>query len=159
MNTFKRKSLFARVVLAAVVAISVAVAPITPLAPAAQAATPNYSAVNPSVQVLTFHVSGQYTATTAAVIRFAMPFKARLVGVGASARASGGTTPTLTVDVKQGGTTMLSAPFAVTAAAYSEGTITSSALADEVAVTVDLTIGGTTPTWNDITIVMTVLRT
>jgi hypothetical protein len=66
-----------------------------------------------------------------------MPFKAKLVGVGASARASGGTSPTLTVDVKAGGTTLLSAPISVTAATYTEGTITTSAIADEAAITVD----------------------
>lgn len=123
----------------------------------AMAATTNYN-LNADVEVFAFHVSGQYTATTAGVVRFALPFPAKLVGVSASARASGGTSPTLTVDAKEAGTTVLSAPFAVTAGAVSEGTITDTALADEAVITADLTIGGTSPTWNDITILFTVVR-
>jgi hypothetical protein len=38
------------------------------------------------VVVIPFHISGQYTATTAAVVKFNIPFKAKLIGVGASAR-------------------------------------------------------------------------
>jgi hypothetical protein len=117
MNSFKRKIYGAA--FAAIVAVGLAITAFAPQP--AQAATPNLAPTNPTLQVLTFHVSGQYTATTAGVVRFNMPFKAKLLGLGASARASGGTTPTLTVDAKVGGTTMLSAPFAVTAGAYSEG--------------------------------------
>jgi hypothetical protein len=151
LNT-RFKGLFA-VALLAITALMVAIPVPT------HAATTNYSTSVPGVVVMPFHISGQYTATTAGVIRFAIPFKARLVGVGASARASGGTTPTLTVDVLVGGTTLLSAPITVTAGAYAEGTISTAAIADEGAVTVDLTIGGTSPTWNDITVVLTLLRT
>ena len=124
---------------------------------AAMAATPNYN-LNSQELVIPFHISGQYTATTTGVVKFALPFPAKLVGVSTTARASGGTTPTLTVDVKEGGTTVLSAPISVTAGTVSEGTVTDSALADEASMTVDLTIGGTSPTWNDITVLLTVVR-
>ena len=140
---------------AAIAAVALAIA--VPAVPQAQAATPNYGVQFP-VLTVPFHISGQYTATTASVVRFTLPFKARLIGVSASARASGGTTPTLTVDVLAGGVTVLSAPVSVTAGAVSEGTITTAALADEAAITVTLTIGGTTPTWNDITVLLTVVR-
>lgn len=123
----------------------------------AHAATPNYN-LNADVEVIAFHISGQYTTTTAGVVKFALPFPAKLVGVSTTARASGGTSPTLTVDVKAGGTTVLSAPISVTAGTVAEGTITTSTLADEAAITADLTIGGTTPTWNDITLLLTVVR-
>lgn len=146
------KKLF-NLMLAAVFAIGAAFAP----AGVALAATPNYAA-SYDVAVIPFHISGQYTATTTAVVRFALPFPAKLVGVGASARASGGTTPTLTVDLKAGGTTVLSAPISVTAGSFTEGTVATSALADEAAITVDLTIGGTSPTWNDIVVFVTVVR-
>jgi hypothetical protein len=122
-----------------------------------QAATPNYN-LNSQVEVIPFHISGQYTTSTTAVAKFALPFPAKLIGVSTTARASGGTTPTLTVDVKSGGTTVLSAPISVTAGAVSEGTITTTTLADEATITVDLTIGGTSPTWNDITLLLTVVR-
>lgn len=140
---------------AAVAAIALAIA--VPTVPQAQAATPNYGVQFP-VQVIPFHISGQYTATTANVVRFTLPFKARLIGVSATARASGGTSPTLTVDVLAGGVTVLSAPVSITAGTVSEGTITTAALADEAAITVTLTIGGTGPTWNDITVLLTVVR-
>src|SRR5690242_17422154 len=88
----------------------------------ADAATPNVTPGAGQVVVIPLHVSGQYTTTTAGVARFTLPFPAAVLGVSASARASGGTTPTLTVDVKEGGVTILSAPISVTAGAVAEGT-------------------------------------
>ena len=128
------------------------------LSPVAFAAVPNVTPGAGQVSVLAFHISGQYTATTANVAKFNLPFPATLLGVSATARASGGTTPTLTVDLKEAGVTVLSAPIAITALTVSEGTITDSVLADEASMTVDLTIGGSSPTWNDITILVTVFR-
>ena len=127
-------------------------------APSAIAATPNYAISQPGVLVIPFHISGQYTATTANVVKFAMPFKCRIVGVGATARASGGTTPTLTVDLKDDTVSALSSAIAITAGTYSEGTIANAVVADESVMTVDFTITGTSPTWNDITVFITVLR-
>jgi hypothetical protein len=127
-------------------------------APAAIAATTNFAISQPGVVVIPLHISGQYTATTANVVKFAMPFKCRLVGVGATARASGGTSPTLTVDLKDDTVSALSAAISITAGTYSEGTIANAVVADESVMTVDLTIGGTSPTWNDITIFITAVR-
>lgn len=126
-------------------------------APAAVADTQNYG-LGVQQQIIPFHISGQYTATTAGVVRFKLPYAAKLVGVSATARASGGTTPTLAVDVKEAGTTVLSAPIAITAGTVSEGTVSDSLLADESTITADLTIGGTSPTWNDIVLLLTVVR-
>ena len=126
--------------------------------PQAQAATPNISVAGGQVMVFPFHISGQYTATTASVVKFNMPEPCQLIGVGAAARASGGTTPTLTVDVLDAGVSVLSAPISITAGTYSEGTITDATIADEDAVTVNLAIGGTSPTWNDITVIITCAR-
>lgn len=125
--------------------------------PAVLADTPNYPTTT-SVQIVPLVISGQYTATTTGVVQIKLPFKARLVGVSATARASGGTSPTLTVNVKQGATSVLSAPIGITAGTVAEGTISSSQLADESTLTVDLTIGGTSPTWNDISVVLTLAR-
>lgn len=125
----------------------------------AQAATKNYSEAIPGIQVIPFHISGQYTATAVNVVKFNIPFKAEVLSVQATARASGGTSPTLTVDVKEAGTTILSSVISITAGTVSEGTLSDTSLADESAVTVDFTIGGTTPTWNDITVLITVRRT
>lgn len=153
MNLMKKISHF---FIGALLAIAMLAAAFT--APSAVAATQNYSTAIPGVVVIPFHISGQYTATTANVVKFNIPFKARLIGVGATARASGGTTPTLTVDLKVATVSALSAPISITALTYSEGTIANAVVADEAAVTVDLTIGGTSPTWNDITVFVTVLR-
>lgn len=148
-----KKHLLSTLLAVAALAIGVAIAPAQ-----AQAATPNIAVGAGQVAVFPLHISGQYTASQTGVARFAMPFACDALGVGASARASGGTTPTLTVDVLEGGVSILSAPIAVTAATYSEGTITDSAIADEAVVTVNLTIGGTSPTWNDITVLLTCSR-
>lgn len=140
-------------VLAALCALFAALAP----AGAALAATPNY-APGYDVVAIPITLAGQRTATAAAVAGFKLPFPAKVIGVSASARASGGTSPTLTVDVKEAGTSILSAPVSVTAGAYAEATVSDSALADEAAITVDLAIGGTSPTWDDITVFITVVR-
>lgn len=150
------KRLLSITALVAAVAVGAAVAL---LPPPAVAQTPNYAVSQPGVVVVPFHISGQYTATTAGVIKFDLPFKARVVGVQANARASGGTSPTLTVDVLAGGTTILSSAISITAGTVSHGTISTAALADEASITVDLTIGGTSPTWNDITVVLVLVRT
>lgn len=123
---------------------------------AAMAATTNYPlAVNVTPVAIT--LSGQRTATVASVASIKVPAKMKLIGVSATARASGGTTPTLTVDVKAGSTSVLSAPFAVTAGAVAEGTVATSAIADEAVVNIDLAITGTNPTWDDISILLTLI--
>lgn len=122
------------------------------------AATTNISSASSNYHILTFPLNRQYTATTAGVVRFKMPYPARLVTVQATARASGGTSPTLTVDVQEAGTTVLSSAVSVTAGTVSEATISDPEIADEAVVTVDLTIGGTSPTWDDITVVMVIRR-
>lgn len=124
----------------------------------AAAATANYSVAVPGVDVIPLHISGQYTATTDPVARFALPYPATLIGVTATARASGGTSPTLTVDLEEAGTTVLTAPISVTAGTVGEGAISDATLADEAQMDVVLTIGGTSPTWDDITVLVTVVR-
>jgi hypothetical protein len=125
----------------------------------AEAQTPNFPTSYGGVVVVPFHLSGQYGATTANVVRFKVPFAATLLSVQANARVSGGSSPTLTVDVLEAGTTVLSAPISITAGTVAFGTITDSALADEAEITVTLTIGGSSPTWNDITVVLVLART
>jgi hypothetical protein len=138
-----------------IVACALALGALSPL----YGATPNVAVgVGHDVIVLPFHLSGQYTATTNGVVRLQLPFRAQVLGTSASARASGGTSPTLTVDVLEGGVTILSAPMSVTAGSVTEGTLTDTVLADEAIITVNLAIGGTSPTWNDITVLLTLVR-
>lgn len=125
----------------------------------ADAATANYSEVVTGVQIVAFPIMGNYSTSQTGIVTFQIPFKAKVLGVSAKARASSGTTPTLTVDVKEGGVSILSAPFSVYSSAVTEGTVSDKTIADEATVSVDLTIGGTTPHWEDITTILTLRRT
>ena len=145
------KRIFKSIVFTAAMVLAFACHPVA-------AATQNYSLAVPGVVTVPLQLSGQYTATETDVVTFALPFKARVLGVSASARASGGTTPTLTVNVLDDGTTILSAPLSVTAGSVSEATVSAPSVADESVVTVDLAITGTSPTWDDITVLITVIR-
>jgi hypothetical protein len=143
--------------IAAALALAAVAATLAPV-PSVHAATPNVAVGAGQVAVIPLHLSKQYTVSLTAEARFAMPFACDVLGVQASARASGGTSPTLTIDVKEGGTTILSAPFAVTAGSVSEGTITDAAIADEAVITVDLAITGTSPTWDGVMVLLTCAR-
>lgn len=156
-SSFLARSLMA---VAAVAAMAImTLVPVPDWTRDANAATPNYAVgTGVDVVVIPLHISGQYTASTTAVARFTLPFPAQLIGVSASARASGGTSPTLTVDLLQTAVSVLSAPISVTAGAVTEGTIATSALTDEAAITVNLAITGTSPTWNDIVVLITLVR-
>lgn len=128
------------------------------VAPASSYAATVNQPPNANVEILSLHVSGQYTATTTAVARLTLPFRAKVIGVQASARASGGTSPTLTVDVLEAAVSILSAPMSITAGAVTEAVITDDDLADESAITVNFAITGTAPTWNDMTILLVLVR-
>lgn len=122
--------------------------------------TSNIPATTPGVVFIPLHISGQYTTSTTAVARFVMPQRVRALSVMAAARVSGGTTPTLTVDVLSGGTSILTAPISVNTTTATFGTFTAAGrtIADEAVITVNLALGGTSPTWNDITVMLVVQR-
>jgi len=101
------------------------------------------------------HCARQLTASVADLFAFQMPFAAKLVEVSATARASGGTNPTLSIDVKEAGTSVLSSPMSITAGTVTIGTITDSSIAEDAKITVDATVGGTSPTWDDVTVFLT----
>lgn len=130
------------------------------LAVPAQAATPNFSLATPGILVLPFHFDGQFTATTNPVAEFVMPFAARLVGISGTCRASGGSSPTLTINLEDDGTSVLSSAFAVTAGTVAEGTISTAgaSVADESVMEIVFTIGGSSPTWDDCTVLITLQR-
>ena len=155
----RKFSMFTRTLAAAVVGMFAlaAVAAIDP--DAARADTDNISVATPGVILLPFHLDGQFTATTADAATIKLPFEAKVIGISATARASGGTTPTLTVDVDDDDVALLASAISVTAGTVSEGTLaTSTVVADESEITIDLTIGGTNPTWDDIDILLTLVR-
>ena len=123
---------------------------------AATAAIANTKLANPNAYyTVPLTMTRQLTASLAGAFLFRVPVDSTLVSVGASARASGGTNPTLIVDVKEAGASVLSAAFSVTAGSWSTGTISDSAIAAANNVTIDFTISGTSPTWDDITVLLT----
>jgi len=101
------------------------------------------------------HCARQLTASVSNLFAFQMPFAAELVEVSATARASGGTGPTLSIDVKEAGTSVLASPMSITAGTVTVGKITDPSIADDAKITVDATIGGTSPTWDDVTVLLT----
>ncbi|MEW6332454.1 MAG: hypothetical protein AB1560_13435 [Pseudomonadota bacterium] len=145
---------FKKILLAALLALAVFLPAVAP------ADTPNYPIANPGLVVFTFQYDGQFTTTTAGVTRFAMPFKARVIGAQASCNTIGGSaTPTNSVDINDDGTTILSADMGVdTADTVESGTIASPSIADESVITIDFTITGTSPTFDDCTVVLVVMR-
>ena len=59
--------------------------------------TPNLSIAIPGVVLLPLHLPGQYTASVTAVARLKLPFAARVLGITAAARDSGGAAPAPTL--------------------------------------------------------------
>ncbi len=109
------------------------------------------------VHVLPFHFAS-VTADTTAAVKIKLPFEADIAGFTVVARSSSGTTPTLAVDLKATGTSVLSAPVAVSTS-VTEATIATKRVADEAIITIDFDIGGTsTPTFNDVDLLLTLIR-
>ncbi|MEQ8605179.1 MAG: hypothetical protein RIB45_17845 [Marivibrio sp.] len=124
----------------------------------AQADTPNLGVATPGVVLMPIQLSGQVGANVTGAATFQLPFKAKILGVTATARASGGTSPTLAIEVLDDGTTVLTAPIAVTAGTVSEGALAAPVVADESEISIDLDLGGTSPTWDDVSILITLVR-
>ncbi len=128
----------------------------------ARAAAPTLPALGSSVQILTFHLSGQYTAATyTGVVKFNAPYAMRVLYVQAVVRAQGGTQGTTTVQVKNAGSNVTNAMDLTVAAGtvVEASTYTNRSVAKDAAVTADLVIsGGSSPTINDVTILMVVGR-
>jgi hypothetical protein len=105
-------------------------------------------------------LSGQRTATVEGIPLTLPDWACTISNVHVTARASGGTDPTCTVDIKAGATSKLAAPVSVTAGSWTAGTPHATPSITAAAVlTATLTIGGDTPTWDDIAIRFDLLRT
>ena len=118
----------------------------------ADAAVTNYPP-GVGVHAMPMHLAGPYTAASTTAVKFNLPFAGRLIGFGAAATTLSGT---VSVDFQAGGVSLLSAPITLSTA-YSEATITTSAVADEASLTVVVT-GNGTQSGSDITVVPTFLR-
>ncbi len=102
--------------------------------------------------------TGQYTATLDPVATFIMPFGATLTEVSASARDIdlGDANETYTIDLEDDGTTTLSSTIAIVADNTPVvGTVSAATIADNSIMEVVLTLGGTSPALDDLTVLMT----
>jgi len=102
--------------------------------------------------------SGQYTVTTDPIATFQMPFAATLIEFSVCARdidtVSGN--ETYTVDLEEAGVSVLSAATALTVDNTPVvGVISDATISDNAKMELVLTLGGTTPTLNDLTILIT----
>ena len=141
----------AALLVAAVIAALVSIAVPQP----AGAVTPNIAVGSGQVMVLPFHISGVVSADAVGAVRFQMPQACNLIGVGVNARALVGATNT--IDVMEGGVSVLGSVITVAAAGtWYEGTIVDTQIADEAVVTINIDIVGTSLT--DITVVLTCAR-
>ncbi|MBI2543284.1 MAG: hypothetical protein HYW24_03800 [Candidatus Aenigmarchaeota archaeon] len=101
---------------------------------------------------------GPETATLNPVFTFAMPFAATLTEVSSTARTIDTVTgdETYTIDVTENSTTVLSSATAITASNTPvTGTISDSIIADNAKMEVVLTLAGTTPQIDDLTVLLT----
>jgi hypothetical protein len=118
----------------------------------------NYSTNVPGIWSMPFFL-GTITADATKKVAFKAPCALKVLGFSTFAASSSGTTPTLTADLLEGGVSMLTAVCNVVADTVTEATISDDAIADEATVTVNLDIGGTsTPTFVDVTLLLTVMR-
>lgn len=124
----------------------------------ARAQTPNVPVAVPGVVLVPLHFPGTFEASVESAAAFRLPFPARVLGVTATARASDGTGEELTVDVLMDGVSILDAPMDITAGEVAQGAIATPLLADESDITVDFDIDGTEPEWDDITVLITLIR-
>jgi len=97
-------------------------------------------------EVLAVAIGDETTAITVAtgVVTFRMPYAFTLTGVRASLSVAGGTSGTTTLDINEGGTTILSTKLTIDATektsttAATAAVISDSALADDAEITVDV---------------------
>lgn len=125
----------------------------------ANAAIANTKLASPnSYFTVCIHHEGQETSTVDPLAAFQMPFAATLTEVSCHARDIDTTDAdeTYTVDVEEEGTSVLSSAISIAAddTCY-VGTISDSAIADNAKVEVVLTLGGTSPAINDLTVLLT----
>lgn len=132
------------------------------------AASPAMPALGSSIWPMTFHISGQYTATATNIAKFTAPVAMRLLYATASARAKGGsnvvagsTTAETNVQILNAGTGMTTGALGIglgnpAAAVVAEASLlaTQQNIAKDAAVSADLVLLGNNPTVNDVTVTL-----
>lgn len=125
------------------------------------AATANPSPASPGYTPLVIPIQGTYSSNQT-VVKWKAPAGYRVVHASATARAVTGSTPTMTVNLKSGATSMFSAPISLTAGTITDAVLgTAPNLADEGTISVDLAKGGSYTSgqgWKDITLFLFLKR-
>jgi len=125
---------------------------------ASNAAIANTKLANPnSFFTMAFTSDGQHTATVNPLFTFQMPFAATLTEFSAAARdIDTAQNETYIFDLEEAGTTVLSTTAALTADNTPVvGVISDSAIADNAKMEIVMTLGGSTPTIDDLTVLLT----
>lgn len=127
----------------------------------AYAATANPSPASTGYTPVVIPIMGTFSSNETHV-KFKAPNSYRVVHASATARMVTGTTPTMTVDVKSGATSMFSSPISLTAGSITDAVLsTAPNIADEGTVSVVFAKGGAYSSgqgWKDITLFLLLKR-
>lgn len=131
------------------------------LAVSAFAVTSNPSPASPGYTPMVIPIMGTYSSTQT-VVKFKAPNGYKLQHASVTARAVAGTSPTLTVDILNGATSLLSTPVSVAAGTITDAVLTTSPLiSDEGTVNINFARGGSYSSgqgWKDITLMLLLKR-
>ena len=124
----------------------------TTVAGLALAATSNPSPASPGYTPVVLPIMGTYSGARTGLVKFTAPAKYSIVSASVNARGVTGTNPTLKVYLKSGAFTNYTGTVKVLTAG------TTTLIADEATVAVDLVTGGTSPQWRDLTLFILLKR-
>lgn len=131
------------------------------MALAAVAATTNPSPASPGYAQMVIPIMGTYSSNVTPV-SFKAPVGYRVLHASATAKEVTGTDPTLTVDVRNGSTSVFSSPISITAGAITDAVLSTAPLiSDEGTVNVVFAKGGSYTSgqgWKNITVFLWLKR-
>ena len=109
------------------------------------AAVTNPSPGSPGYMMTVIPIAATINSTTdgTGLYRFKMPWPATLVGASAIVKTTGSGN-TVTIDVTEAGTSVLSSAITANESTVTEGTISDSAIADEAVIGIDVTVSTST---------------
>lgn len=118
------------------------------------AATSNPTSGSVGYYIQQYHFDSQLTSSVTSKVMFKSPYPVELVQIKCAGRAfAGSSTPTYTWTVKVA-TVSVATCAPKTASTEVEGTITTSTIADEASITIDYTSTGSTPTADDMDLML-----
>lgn len=124
----------------------------------ALAATSNPSPASPGYTPLVLPISGLYSSARPGLVKFKAPNGYKIQAANVNARAVAGTNPTMKVLVKSGAYTNYSGTLTAAGTPKDLTAGTTTLIADESTVAVDLVMGGTSPQFRDLTLFILLKR-